>query len=258
MFPLRNDSLISPPSALNLRQWPIGKKECPIGNYTPDFSLPGVNLVRFSVSLRNVFDLLAVEKIGYHIVACGRNDRASQEIVFRAFYGEAMGICERYSSTYDDALEILNEGFLKLFKRIHRFSLRKVNPVDALRESLRHVFIEACILHFKRNYAQGSTQNVGRFMYHAQGANEHEANLVANRRMIQSIRNLPPLQRVILNLFLIDGFDHESIAETLNISVAASILNLSNARRQLQAMLSDQEEFPGEGPGDVNEEKYAL
>jgi len=169
-----------------------------------------------------------------------------------------MGICERYTSSYDDAVEILNEGFVKLFKRIHRFSLRKIDPADALRQSLRRVFIEACIEHFRRNYAQGSAQNVGRLAHHAQGANDHEANILANRRMIQSIRNLPPLQRVVLNLFLIDGFDHASIAETLNISVASSILNLSNARRQLQAMLSDQEEFPGEGPADVNEEKCAL
>src|ERR1700739_4566449 len=66
-------------------------------------------------------DLLSPAEITHHIDGCGRNSRESQKIIYMSFYAYAMTICECYTNNKEDAVEILNDGFLKIFKEIHRY-----------------------------------------------------------------------------------------------------------------------------------------
>ena len=69
--------------------------------------------------LKHHTELLTADELTYHVEASGLNSRESQKILYGSFYGYAMSICDRYSGNYDDAVEILNDGFLKIFKEIH-------------------------------------------------------------------------------------------------------------------------------------------
>ena len=64
--------------------------------------------------------LLTAQELSENIDGCIKNNRESQKTLYSSFYGYAMSICDRYSGNYDDAVEILNDGFLKIFKEIHK------------------------------------------------------------------------------------------------------------------------------------------
>jgi len=65
--------------------------------------------------------LLTARELSEHVEGCVKNNRDSQKMIYSSFYGYAMSICDRYSGNYDDAVEILNDGFLKIFKEIQRY-----------------------------------------------------------------------------------------------------------------------------------------
>src|SRR4030095_4624916 len=97
------------------------------------------------------FYLLPPDEIAYHVKACARNDRESQKKVYTAFYGYAMAVCERYTNNHDDAVEILNDGFLKIFKEIHRYKPAYSDEVGSFKGWLRKIMIYTAIDHFRRN-----------------------------------------------------------------------------------------------------------
>ena len=69
------------------------------------------------------WNLLSGDELSRDIEGCVLNNRDSQKKIYSSFYGFAMAICERHTSNREDAAEILNDGFLKIFKEIHRFKL---------------------------------------------------------------------------------------------------------------------------------------
>ena len=71
--------------------------------------------------MKHELQLLSAEELTYHVEACAVNNRESQRIIYGSFYGYAMAICDRYANKQEDAVEILNDGFLKIFREIHHY-----------------------------------------------------------------------------------------------------------------------------------------
>ncbi|MFZ1312591.1 MAG: sigma factor, partial [Chitinophagaceae bacterium] len=83
--------------------------------------------------------LLSAEELTYHVEACALNKRESQKILYSSFYGYAMAICDRYVNNQDDALEILNDGFLKIFKEIHHYKPAYKDVISSFKGWLRKI-----------------------------------------------------------------------------------------------------------------------
>ena len=94
--------------------------------------------------------MLSAAQITYHVDACARNSRKSQETIYGSFYGYAMAICERYTNNHQDAMEILNDSFLKVFKKIHSYKPAYTDITSSFKGWIRKIVICTAIDYYRK------------------------------------------------------------------------------------------------------------
>ena len=163
--------------------------------------------------------------------------------IYNSFYGYAMAICDCYAHNEDDALEIMNDGFLKIFKEIHRFKPSYTNEINSFKGWLRKIMVCTAIDHFRKNkkHKVVGELNISSVKVHAEEANALEK--ISYDEIIRFIQNLSPAYRTVLILFIIEGLSHEEIADQLGIAVGTSKSNLAKARKQLQKIIFSQNQI---------------
>lgn len=182
-------------------------------------------------------NLLSAEELTYHVGACALNKRESQKVLYNSFYGYAMAICDRYTNNQEDAVEILNDGFLKIFKEIHHYQPAYADVVSSFKGWLRKIMVYTAIDHFRKNQKHKVLTELDNVVYQVEAASENAIDKLSHEEIIRAIQELSPGYRTVLNLFIIDGLSHEEISNKLGISTGTSKSNLSKARRQLQKIL---------------------
>lgn len=165
------------------------------------------------------------------IQGCKRNDRNSQRLLYQHYYGFAMGVCLRYCRTSDEAKEVLNDGFMKVFGKIEQY-----NTETSFHGWLKKILINTAIDHYrkeKKHYHHDDLDTV-------RGAASTSASAVdqlAHHELLSLVQKLSPAYRTVFNMYVMDGYTHDEIAKTLNISEGTSKSNLSKARENLKKML---------------------
>lgn len=154
-----------------------------------------------------------------------------------------MSICHRYTSHEEDAVEILNDGFLKVFIEIYRFKPAYADTVSSFKGWLRKIMIYTAIDHFRKNKKHQLVGELNETYMHVPDAHENAIDKISYEEIRAAIRQLTPGYRTVLNLFIIEGFSHEEIANQLEISVGTSKSNLAKARKQLQKILFQQNQI---------------
>lgn len=163
---------------------------------------------------------------------CIRGDRKAQERLYKDYYAAMMSICLRYTKNEHDAVEVLNNGFLKVFKNIQRYEGRQAS----LYTWIRTIIINCC-LDFIRSQqrvikAEELTE-VGEM-----NANETDAlSKLKAADLLQLVRQLSPATQAVFNLYVVEGYNHREIGELLGISEGTSKWHLSDGRKSLQKML---------------------
>jgi RNA polymerase sigma factor (sigma-70 family) len=164
------------------------------------------------------------------ISQCKTGSLKYQEMLYKRFYGYAMGISIRYSLNHDDAMEVVNDGFIKIFKAINTFNNDK--PFKAW---LRTIMVNTAIdrrrkdLKFQLNTSLESALPIGTV-----------ANAIDNlnvQDILKLMNELPPVQLTIFNLYEIDGYNHDEIAQLLSIPQSSSRVYLSRAKEKLRNIL---------------------
>ncbi len=184
--------------------------------------------------------LLSADELTYHIGACALNKRESQKILYNSFYGYAMAICDRYTSSEEDAVEILNDGFLKIFREIHHYSPAYADVVSSFKGWLRKIMVYTAIDHFRKYHKHKMVTDLDHVVMQVPSVNEDAIDKLSYEEIIRGIQQLSPGYRTVLNLFIIEGLSHDEIADQLGISTGTSKSNLSKARKQLQKILFKQ------------------
>jgi RNA polymerase sigma-70 factor (ECF subfamily) len=187
--------------------------------------------------------LLSADELTYHIEACALNKRDSQRMLYSSFYGYAMAICDRYTSKQEDAVEILNDGFLKIFREIHHYRPAYADVISSFKGWLRKIMIYTAIDHFRKNHKHQMVTQLDNVVYQVSSPGEDAVDKLSYEEIIRAIQDLSPGYRAVFNLFIIDGLSHEEIAQKLEISIGTSKSNLSKARRQLQKILFKQNQI---------------
>ena len=141
-----------------------------------------------------------------------------------------MGICLRYSRTREEAVEILNDGFIKIFTKLDHYSKGL-----SFKGWLRRVLINSAIDYFRRNERHYHSLDISHVHY--ESASENILDKLSEKEIIAAIQRLPPSYRMVFNLYVIEGYKHEEIANQLNISVGTSKSNLAIARNKLKKIL---------------------
>lgn len=182
-------------------------------------------------------NLLSADELTYHVGACALNKRESQKIIYNSFYGYAMAICDRYTNNEEDAVEILNDGFLKVFREIHHYSPAYADVVSSFKGWLRKIMVYTAIDHFRKYHKHRMVTDIDNVMMQLPAVGEDAIDKLSYEEIIAGIQELSPGYRTVFNLFIIEGLSHDEIAEQLGISTGTSKSNLSKARKQLQKIL---------------------
>ena len=165
---------------------------------------------------------------------CKARERMSQQRVYRHFYGNTLSICSRYTPNIEEAKEVLNDAFFKIFTKIDHY-----NPQYSFKGWLHRVVVNTSIDKYRSRQNQPKTEDLSQ----AQSV-EIETEVVENltrEEIFKMVQFLSPAYRTVFNLFVVDGFSHPEIAQILGITEGASKSNLSKARMKLKMMLTTNE-----------------
>lgn len=173
------------------------------------------------------------EEVHHLIKGCVKQDRKSQKMLYKAFYGFSMAICLRYAGDRDEAAEVMNQGFFKVFTKIETYD--STRPFKAwLGRIMTNVSIDYYRANLKMAYAEDLEQ--AEHLYDASVATDNNLNY---NDLLAMVQRLPQGYRTVFNLFAIDGYSHEEIADMLNINIGTSKSNLFKARQKLKQMILD-------------------
>ena len=184
--------------------------------------------------------VLSQEELMSLIQACASNDRQGQKKLYYSFYSYGISICQRYTNNDDDSVEILNDGFLKVFKEIHQFKPAYADVLASFMGWLRKIMIYTSIDHFRKNSKYKFTLELDDGVLQTSANSEDAVDKISYDEIIRLIQDLSPSYRTVLNLFIIEGFTHEEISTRLGISLGTSKSNLARGRLQLQKKLLEQ------------------
>jgi RNA polymerase sigma-70 factor (ECF subfamily) len=203
---------------------------------------PGINSDEYYLNRRRS-NFLSVEELGLHIHGCVINDRRSQNKIYVSFYNYAMKICSIYTNNYDDSVEILNAGFLKVFKELYRYQPVYKDTIQSFKGWLRRIMVCTAIDHFRKNRKYKYLKELDDQIFELPAGDEDPLDGISYHEIVKSMQMLTPGYRIIFNLFIIEQFSHEEIAKQLGISIGTSKSNLARGRRQLQKILFQQNEL---------------
>ena len=161
--------------------------------------------------------LLSADELNLFIRGCALNERESQKKIYNAFYGYAMAICDCYANNEDDAVEILNDGFLKIFKEIHRYKPAYTNEINSFKGWLRKIMVYTAIDHFRKNKKHRLVGELDITTVQTSAQEENGLDKLSYDEIIRFIQNLSPGYRIVLNLFIVEGFGKSKKAIAKNI-----------------------------------------
>lgn len=169
------------------------------------------------------------------VEGCACNERRAQEALYRRFFPEMLRMCRRYTRDEDTAIEIVNNGFLRVFKKIHTFAFK-----GSLEGWVRRLVYHSMADYFREN---ARYLHFLVFEEHDGSVPERGHEAFYEEDILRAVRSLPPVSQEVFRLYAIEGYSHAEIAENLNISEGTSKWHLSTARQKLREMLSAQYSF---------------
>ena len=164
------------------------------------------------------------------IKACVRKERWAQKKLYEDHYSKMMGVCLRYSNNKDDALDILHEGFIKVFKNISKYK-----PGTSLNSWIRRIMVNTSIDFYRKNIRR-RTEDLDQ-AYQVSSPHADAISQVTEKEILAAVQQLSPAYRAVFNLYVIEGYPHKEIARILKITESTSRSNLVKARVKLKAIL---------------------
>jgi RNA polymerase sigma factor (sigma-70 family) len=162
------------------------------------------------------------------IDGCRAGNRKAQERLYKDYYRVMVMLCLRYTKNESDAVEVLNNGFLKVFKYIQRYEPAQ----GSLYTWIRTIVIHSCLDFIKEKQKGIKYQEL------SEAVEVHiPAEIVGKLKaeeLLAHIRELPPATQAVFNLYVVEGYNHREIASLLGISEGTSKWHLSEARKKLQ------------------------
>ncbi|MCH8568128.1 MAG: sigma-70 family RNA polymerase sigma factor [Balneolales bacterium] len=162
------------------------------------------------------------------IDGCRNQSQKHQEDLFRRYFGFAMSVCLRYANQREEALEMVNDSFMKAFRHIHRYDSNR--PFKAW---FGRILVNTALDYYRANRKYHERMELVEETPELHAQPEQYLQLDA-QEILRLFEQLPQEQRIVFNLFEIEGYSHIEIAEMLNISEGTSRSRLSRAKKSLQ------------------------
>ncbi len=175
------------------------------------------------------------ENIHILIQGCQANEREAQGKIYKLFSPQLFSVCLRYSNNYEDAQDTFQEGFITILNKIHQYRFQ-----GSFEGWMRKIMVNTCIeKHRHKNYLYVVNEEIVTDTDNdSETENEEETYEDHSYEEILSfVQQLPDRYRQVFNLYVIEEYSHQDIAEMLNISVGTSKSNLSRAREKLKELI---------------------
>jgi RNA polymerase sigma factor (sigma-70 family) len=165
------------------------------------------------------------------LAGCLKNNAAAQEALYARFSPRMLGVCYRFGKNREDAEDMLQEGFIKVFTQMHQY-----RNEGALEGWIRRIIVHTCINHLKKNKKFSESLDI----IHANSMHINEEmipSIMQAKQVVECIRMLPLGYRTVLNLYAIEGFPHKEIAAILDIEESTSRSQYTRAKAMLEEIL---------------------
>jgi len=170
------------------------------------------------------------------IAGCRQKNRALQEHLYKSYYSMFLKVCARYAKSMEDAEQLLNDGFLKVFTQIDKF-----NNTGSFGGWMQRIMVNTCLDYLR------STSLKEEMIMHVKSIPAEESNIAVGnegienmefKELVNIIQSLPAMTRTVFNLFVFDGYNHKEIAGQLDISEGTSHWHVHQARNMLQKKIN--------------------
>jgi len=163
------------------------------------------------------------------IEKCVAFDRNYQEMFYRRYADKMFRVCLTYSDNHDDAADILQEGFIKIFRKIHQYNFE-----GSLEGWVRKVIVNTALENYRKKIKE--MEKIKEVSELEEGY-EFDMDGLGSQEIIEMVNHLPSKAQVVLKLYAIEGYSHKEIAAQLNISEGTSKSQLNRARKLLRDVL---------------------
>ncbi|HMK25675.1 MAG TPA: RNA polymerase sigma factor [Chitinophagaceae bacterium] len=164
------------------------------------------------------------------LAGCLEGNRRMQEELYRRFSPKMYAVCLRYAGNAEEAEDILQEGFIKVFKKLNSF-----RSEGSFEGWVRRIFVNTAIEHFRRKrYLMPVTEKEENTI---EGKYLSVLDDLAARDIMMLVQDLSPGYRTVFNLYVVEGYTHKEIADMMGISEGTSKSQLSRAKVILQDMV---------------------
>ena len=166
---------------------------------------------------------------------CLEKDALAQKELFEYYSRRMMGVCMRYAQDAEEAQDVLQMGFIKVFEKLHMF-----NAQGSLEGWIRKIIVNTALDIIRKNKKFMNDVEMDKVDYQIHSYNENAVDSLSAQDLLKVIQDMPPGFRTVFNMFAIEGYSHKEIADELNISVNTSKSQYSRARAYLQKVLIEE------------------
>lgn len=163
------------------------------------------------------------------INGCLEGSRKDQELLYHRYASKLYAVCLRYSGNDDEAKDVLQDGFIRIFEKLHTYKFE-----GSFEGWMRKIVVNTALERYRSKNILRKVEDIDRITEMEMEPEVEDYSGLDVEILLTMIRELPPKYRMVFNLFAIEGYSHKEISKKINISEGASKSNLSRARLILQ------------------------
>ena len=163
------------------------------------------------------------------INGCLEGNRRDQELLYRRYAPKLYAVCLQYSSDSDEAKDVLQEGFIKIFEKLNAYKFE--GPFEAW---MRRIVVNAALERYRSRNLLYKVEDVDRLTEMGMEPGFEDYSELDAKMLLNIVKELPPKYRMVFNLFAIEGYSHKEISKMIKITTGTSKSNLARARLILQ------------------------
>jgi len=165
------------------------------------------------------------------LTGCLQNESVAQKELYARYSPKMLSVCYRFAHNREDAEDMLQEGFIKVFSQIHTFQNK-----GAFEGWIRRIMVHTCINHLKKNKKFNESVDII-YATGVQVREESVPSIVQAKQIVECIRMLPLGYRTVLNLYAIEGYSHKEISAMLDVEESTSRSQYTRAKQMLEDIL---------------------
>lgn len=173
------------------------------------------------------------------IKACLCHDRMAQEMLYQKYFQDAYRTCNRYLPQHADVMAVVNEGFLKVFSHLKYYNPR-VGKAGAW---IHRIMVNTAIDYLRRENRTGIVASLSGENYMDPAVDNDILADINSEDLLLMVKRLPHTTRAVFNMYVMEGYSHQEIADQLNFSAGTSRWHLTEAKKRLQHMIRQKEKI---------------